>query len=138
MNKFYQERVRAATDIYLAGKIDQIIISGHAEKKYYNEPAQIKKDLVISGVNSQNIVIDTTGSRTYLSIKYLSESGITDSVIIITQKFHNQRAVFLARKFGITAYGYNVPDKLSKKTYKTYFREILAKTIAFLEALIPF
>lgn len=135
-NRYFEERVRAASHLYAIGKISQIIISGHTESRYYDEPGQIKKELISSGVSPIDIIVDTTGDRTYLSILNLKASGITDSVTIISQKFHNQRAVFLAEEHGIKAFGFNIPDKLSKTNYKTYLREVFAKTVAFLEVLL--
>jgi SanA protein len=135
INVYFADRVAAAGKLYHAGSIKKIVVSGHVEGRYYNEPEQIKAALVKLGVDTPDIVIDTTGDRTLKTVKNLKLMGINDSVVIISQKFHNQRAVFLAREMGVESTGYNVPDQLSKKNYKTYIREVFAKTMAFLEVV---
>lgn len=135
LNEYFQDRVIESGKLYNSGRIEKIIVSGHVDGKYYNEPEQIKKELVKLGISSSDILIDTTGDRTLNTLENLKSMGISDSVMIISQKFHNQRAVFLGREMGVEAIGYNVPDQLSKKNYKTYIREVLAKTMAFLEVI---
>lgn len=135
LNEYFKDRVTETSILYHDGIIGKIIVSGHAEGKYYNEPEQLKKELIKLGISPSDILIDTTGDRTLNTIEKLKSIDITDSVTIISQKFHNQRAVFLAREMGVEAVGYNVPDQLTKKNYKTYIREVFAKTIAFIEII---
>lgn len=136
LNEYFKDRVTECGKLYDAGKIKKIIVSGHVDGKYYNEPEQLKKELVKMGIDSSNILIDTTGDRTLNTIENLKSMDILDSVIIVSQKFHNQRAVFIAREMGIQAVGYNVPDHLTQKNYKTYIREVFSKTNAFFEVLL--
>lgn len=135
INRYFSGRTNMAARLFHEGKVKQIVVSGYAENRYYNEPVSIKKELVKLGVPNGSIILDTLGSRTIKSIKNIEVLFPGDSVTIISQKFHNQRAVFLAREHSIKAFGYNVPDKLTKNNYRTYIREIFAKTIAFFEVV---
>ena len=132
-NSFYVNRLNAAAYLFSKRKIDKIIISGTHEEDNYSEPLSIQKDLVLKGIPDTCILLDYYGDRTILSIKNFKEQYPTDSVIIISQKFHNQRAVYLARRYGIDAWGYNASDVELKSAYKVLFREYFAKTKAVFE-----
>lgn len=101
LNQYFQDRVIESGILHNSGKIEKIIVSGHVDGKYYNEPEQIKKELVELGINTYDILIDTTGDRTLNTIDCLKSMVINDSVVIISQKFHNQRAVLLSREMGV-------------------------------------
>jgi SanA protein len=136
VNKYFEGRTKTTALLYRTKKIKKIIVSGYAENRYYNEPAQIKKELLNFGVPDTVIFLDTVGDRTLLSIKHLIKISTKDTITIISQKFHNQRAVFLANKAGINAIGFNVPDVYSKRDLRTHFREFFAKTLAFWEVML--
>lgn len=132
-NDFYINRISAATLLYNKGRIRKIVISGTHEETYYSEPLSIRSDLIKKGIPDSAIELDYFGDRTILSIKNFKEKHSADSVIIISQKFHNQRAVYLARRCGIEAWGYNANDVKFKSAYKVLFREYFAKTKAVFE-----
>lgn len=136
LNAYFMGRTKAASDLYHAGKIRKIIVSGYVEGIYYDEPDQIKKELLLSGVPDSVILPDTTGYRTMSSIQNLPRLENTDTITIISQRFHNQRAVFLAHQTGTNAIGYNVPDDPTNPSFRIRFREILAKTLAFWETIL--
>jgi SanA protein len=138
INTYFKGRIIAASKLFKAHKIKKIIVSGYIASLYYNEPKQIKKELLILGVPDSVIHLDTSGYRTLNSIINLRNISTHDTITIISQKFHNQRAVYLAHKNGIKAVGYNVPDSTSWDNLKTQFREIFAKTLAFGETLFNF
>lgn len=132
-NDFYVKRLNAAIKLYSLGKIEKIIISGTHEESNYSEPLSIQKDLMQKGIPDTAIILDYYGDRTLLSILNFKNSYRNDSVIVITQKFHNQRAIFLGRKNTINIWGYNAEDVKIKTSFKVLIREYFAKAKAVLE-----
>lgn len=136
LNPYYSYRIEAAAKLFKAGKVSFILASGDNMSKSYNEPKQMRRDLVNRGVSKKNIYLDYAGFRTLDSVvrsnKIFNQSAIT----IISQKFHNQRAVFIARHFGINAVGYNAKDVSDSSGYKTKLREFFAKVKAVIDLFI--
>ncbi len=135
-NSFYSNRLQAAVKLYKSGKIKYIIASGDNSDKNYNEPKIMKIDLINSGIPSDSIYLDFAGFRTLDSIIRANKVFGMTSFTIISQKFHNQRAVFIARKFGIHAVGFNANDVDIVEGIKTILREYLAKTKAIIDVYI--
>jgi SanA protein len=133
INKYYSERIESTILLYQAGKIEKIIVSGNGRDQYYNEPVTIKKELIKAGIPDSLIQTDAAGFRTHNSVVNLKREINPDRMTIISQKFHNQRAVFIARRYGIDAIAYNVPEKFTSRDYPTRAREVLAKTRAVFE-----
>ncbi len=125
-NPFYRHRLEAAVTLYRAGKVDTLIISGH-RTTYYDEPGSFRKDLIAQGVPADRIVMDITGDRTWASVRYLRKKAAGRPVIIISQSFHNERAVFIARWMGIEAYGFNAAPVKGWAGWKVRLREVLAR-----------
>ena len=109
-NPYYRYRIEAAIRLFNARKINYIIVSGDNGRKEYNEPEQMRTDLIAGGIDSNHIYLDYAGFRTFDSMVRLKEIFGQQSVTVISQKFHNQRAVYIASREGITAIGYNVTD----------------------------
>jgi SanA protein len=110
VNPFYQNRIDATVALYMAGKIDFIIVSGDNSTFYYNEPALMKEDLVARGVPPNRIYMDNAGFRTLDSILRCRDIFGQDHITIISQAFHNQRAVFIANHKHIDAIAFNALD----------------------------
>jgi len=132
-NDFYANRVEAAVLLISQNKISKIIVSGTHELVNYSEPLSIKKDLMSKGVADSLIILDFDGDRTLLSIMNFKNEYKKDSLIIISQDFHNQRAVYLARKHGLNAWGFNAKEVKFSTSYKVLFRELFAKGKAIFE-----
>ncbi|WP_333850677.1 SanA/YdcF family protein [Epilithonimonas sp.] len=132
-NLYFKYRIDAATELYKSGKIESIIVSGDNSIKGYNEPEQMKLDLIANGLPADKIYEDFAGFRTLDSVVRAKEIFGQNKVIFISQKFHNERAVFLAQKFGIEAFGYNAKDVNKYTGLKTNLREYLAKAKAYLD-----
>lgn len=126
-NAYFYNRIQAATDLYKSGKIQYIIVSGDNSTKDYNEPEDMQLALVQNGVPQNRIYLDHAGFRTLDSVIRAKEIFGQIKVVIVSQKFHNERAVFLARKNGMEAFGYNAPDVNKYAGLKTNLREYLAK-----------
>lgn len=140
-NFYFDNRIKAAVELYNAGKIDVIIASGgdytKTQKNGCDEPAAIRDSLVKYGVSPFCIELDYEGTRTLNSIAKLKESYGVDSVTLISQKYHNERAIYLSDKYGIYAIGYNaVPSPIRRNRIKNTLREYLARPKMFLDFLL--
>ncbi len=134
-NLYFSYRIKATSDLYKAGKIQYVIVSGDNSVEGYNEPEEMKNDLISQGIPAERIFEDFAGFRTLDSVVRAKEIFCQDKFIIVSQKFHNERAVFLAQKNGFTAYGYNAPDVNKYAGLKTNLREYLAKAKVFVDLL---
>lgn len=137
-NYFFTYRIDACVALYKAGKIDRILVSGDNHVKTYDEPQYMKDALIKQGIPASAIVLDYAGFRTWDSVirakKVFGQSKIT----IISQGYHNERAVFIARCKGIEAIGFNAKELKRTRTY-IYFgflRESLARCKMFLDLII--
>ena len=109
-NRFFTARIRACTELYHAGKIDRILVSGDNRRVDYNEPEEMRQALIVQGIPEEIIFLDYAGFRTYDSVIRAKEIFGQKSLLIVSQKFHNERAIFIAKKKGIDAIGYNAED----------------------------
>jgi SanA protein len=134
-NPYYDRRITAALELLRAGKIKYILISGDNSRKTYSEPEMMRADLIAAGIDSTRIYLDYAGFRTFDSVIRLKAIFGQDSVTIISQKFHNERAVYIAKKEGIYAIGYNAKDVGARQGLKTQMREKLARVKVFVDAL---
>ncbi|WP_373708803.1 vancomycin high temperature exclusion protein [Kaistella sp.] len=130
-NPYFFYRIEAAEELFKSGKIDYIIVSGDNSSQYYNEPEDMQTELVARGIPKTKIFLDFAGLRTLDSVVRAKEIFGQISYLIISQRFHNERAVFLAQKKGIEAYGYNAKDVNKKAGFKTNLREYFARVKVF-------
>ncbi len=133
LNPFYQSRIETAAQLYHKGKIRFIIASGANPGPYYNEPHQMKEDLKQKGVPARMIFQDYAGLRTLDSVVRCRYIFGQSRFLIISQDFHNRRAVYLARQWGMEAVGFNAPGVRGVRVWKTRIREMFAKLKAFLD-----
>jgi len=132
-NDFFYNRIDATVELFKSNKIKYVIVSGDNGTNYYNEPQDMKDALVASGIPDSVIVLDYAGFRTFDSVLRAKEIFGQDSIIIISQKFHNERAVFIARKNFIVAFGYNAREVESFGGFRTKLREIFARDKVFFD-----
>lgn len=135
-NAYFYNRIQATVDLYKAGKIKNIIVSGDNSRKDYNEPEDMLLTLMQYGIPQERIFLDHAGFRTLDSVIRAKEIFGQTKLIIISQKFHNERAVFLAKQNGIDAFGYNAKDVNKYAGFKTNIREYLAKAKAYYDLLL--
>lgn len=134
-NPYFFNRIQAATELYNSGKIKDIIVSGDNSRKHYNEPEDMKNELIKAGIPADKIYEDFAGFRTLDSVVRAKEIFGQHSYIIISQQFHNERAVFLAQNNGSEAFGYNAKDVNKYAGFKTNVREKLARAKVFWDFL---
>ena len=132
-NPYYTNRIKAALELFKAGKIDYVLVSGDNSTQYYNEPTVFKKDLVLGGIPSEKIFLDYAGFRTLDSMVRAKYIFGLDSVTIISQKFHNERAIYIAEQKGLYAIGYNAEDLSIKYGLKVHLREYFARVKVFID-----
>ena len=128
-NLYYLYRIKAAVDLYNNMKVDYIIVSGDNRFKNYNEPVKMFNDLVASGIPKSKIVLDYAGFRTLDSVIRGKEVFGQNEFTIVSQPFHNQRAIYIARKRGINAIAFNAEDVSDKQSMAVRIREIGARVL---------
>jgi SanA protein len=136
LNYYFKYRIDAALELFKAGKIRYIIISGDNGRKDYNEPEDMKNELIQGGVPDSVIYLDFAGFRTFDSVIRAKKIFGQNKLISISQKFHNERMVFIARNNEIEAYGYNAKDVAKYAGFRTNLREFFARAKVFLDILI--
>jgi len=134
-NPFFYNRVLSTALLYKMGKIKIIIISGDNRVQSYNEPRDMKRQLVLLGIPEMVIFLDYAGFRTYDSVIRASKVFGQTDFIIISQKFHNQRALFIAQQKHISAIAFNAPDVYCLDGMKTKIRERFARVKVFIDLL---
>ena len=135
-NAFFIARINAAAELYESGKIDRILVSGDNRHKDYNEPAAMRVALIEKGIPEDLIFLDYAGFRTFDSVVRAKEVFGQSAFIVVSQKFHTERAVFIAGKKGIDAIGYNATDvSLRSGGIITHVREWGARCKVFLDLL---
>ena len=136
-NYFFIYRLDAAEELYRAGKIDQILISGDENSlDGVNEPECMKDSLVARGVPASDIILDGKGYRTINSVINANKVFGLKSFTIISQEFHNERAIFQAEHLGLDVenlQAYNAKMPKSRRTFLTTIREYFARVKMFID-----
>lgn len=130
-NPYFTKRMDAAALLYHHGKIKKIIVSGE-KSRGYDEPAAMKTYLIYQeGVPEEIIIEDPKGFNTYKSILRCKDVYKKDNIIIVSQGFHNLRALLFARNNNMNALGFDAQDVNKPESYyRNQLREILARTVA--------
>jgi SanA protein len=137
INYFYKYRIDAAANLFKAGKIKAILVSGDNATKYYNEPVRMRRDLIKKGIPKSKIYLDFAGFRTLDSIKRAKTVFGLKDFIVVSQKFHLERALFIAKNSKIDAIGFVAKDVPNTAAYyKMKIREYFARAKAFLDVFI--
>ncbi|KLN97095.1 outer membrane permeability protein SanA [Moellerella wisconsensis] len=134
LNQYYSYRIQGAANAYHSGKIKYLLLSGDNGEHSYNEPITMRKDLIKAGVPASKIVLDFAGFRTLDSVVRTRQVFDTDNFTIITQRFHCERALFIAMQKNIDAQCLAVPTP--KNMLKVRVREIFARLGALADLFI--
>ena len=136
-NQFFTYRLDAAEQLYKTRKIEQILISGdESSLDGVNEPECMRDSLVARGVPASAITLDGKGYRTINSIINANKVFGLKSFTIISQKFHNERAIYQAEHLGLNVeniQAYNAKDPKSRRAYLTTIREYFARVKMFID-----
>jgi len=136
INLYYKYRIEATAKLYKAGKIDFVLVSGDNSTKDYDEPTTIKDDLIKNGIPANRIYLDYAGFRTLDSVVRSKLIFGQESITVISQQFHNERAIFIATKKKINAVGFNAKDVNVHYGFKTRLRERFARVKMILDFII--
>ncbi len=136
INFYYKYRIEAAVALYKAGKVEYILVSGDNSRKDYDEPTSIKDDLIQKGIPAQKIILDYAGFRTLDSAVRCKAIFGQEKITVISQQFHNERAIYIAKHNDIEAIGFNAKDVGQRFGFKTMVRERFARVKMILDLLI--
>jgi SanA protein len=136
LNKHYEYRIDAAAKLFKAGKVHRLIVSGNGAEPNYSEPRMMREDLIARGVPADRIVMDEAGMRTFDSIVRAADIYGAPDCIVISQRAHNQRAIFIARTRGYDMIAFNARSVGIFDDLKTLIREHLARVLAVLDVTI--
>ena len=136
-NLFFKYRIDAAEQLYKAGKIEKILISGDENSlDGINEPECMRDSLVAKGIPSKDIILDGKGFRTICSVINACQRYGLKSYIVISQQFHNERTLYLAEHIDMNMerlQAYNAKSPTSEWAFLTYLREYFARVKMFLD-----
>ncbi len=132
-NLYFTYRIAAAKKLFEAGKVNYFILSGDNRVDNYNEPKDMQQALIEEGIPDSCLVLDYAGLRTFDSMVRCKEIFGQDSIIVISQEFHNARAVFIANKIGLKAYGFNAQKVINQKSTYIKIRELFSRTKCILD-----
>ncbi len=133
VNRYYRARIEAASELFHAGRIRAILVSGDASTRYYDETTTMQHDLIELGVPEDYIMLDYAGVRTLDSVFRAKKVFGLDQVIVVSQQFHCERALYLADAVGLTATGFCAEDTPFSNSLMMRGRETLARVMAFVD-----
>jgi SanA protein len=132
-NLFFSCRVSAAASLFRAHRVDYFIVSGDNHVVGYDEATDMKVALAKAGVPAERVYCDYAGFRTLDSVVRAREIFGQTSLTVISQEFHNQRAIYIARHKGMDAIGFNAPDVGTYHGFRTQVREWFARVKTVLD-----
>jgi SanA protein len=132
-NLFFKYRIEAAVMLFNAGKIKHIIVSGDNSTSYYDESTDMHDALVEAGIPDSCITLDFAGFRTLDSVVRCLKVFGQNEIIIISQEFHNQRALFIANHYKMNALAFSTKDVPASYSIRTAVREYFAKCKAVID-----
>ncbi|WP_185864994.1 SanA/YdcF family protein [Blattabacterium cuenoti] len=133
INFYFKSRIEAVEMLFKSKKIRYIIVSGDNRNKNYNEPEMMKEELIKRGIPYNFIYEDLYGINTINSIMMIYKNFHQKKFTIISQKFHNERAIFIGNCIGLDITGFNALG--TSFNIKMYLREILARIKVFWDVI---
>lgn len=135
-NEYFNYRIMAASQLFKAGKIEYILVSGDNQHRSYNEPRFMQKALVKAGVPKDRIVFDFAGIRTLDTVIRARKVFLQNSVTFISQDFQNERALFIADNNEIKAVGFNALKPKNGFINRVAIREFFARIMCVLDVYV--
>jgi len=135
-NLFFRYRMEASARLWKAGKVKYLILSGNNDSEYYNEPADMQRALVKLGVPVSVMTLDYAGYRTFDSVVRCKEVFNQEKITVISQNFHNARALFISNHEGIEAIAFAAQDVPDGYSLRTLLREYLARPNMLLDVYV--
>jgi SanA protein len=129
-NSFFEARMDAAAQLWSAGKVRHLLVSGDNSRRDYDEPTAMRDALISRGIPARAITLDYAGFRTLDSLVRAREVFGLRSLIIVTDDWHQPRALFLASAAGLDAIGFSFADVPWNMSARTRMREWLSRVKA--------
>jgi len=132
-NIYFTNRIDATIELLNTRKIEYVVISDDNSHKYYNEPQDMKNELLRRGVPENRIYLDYAGFRTYDSVYRMHAIFGQTNFTVISQEFHNERAVYIAQSLNLHAIAFNAEDVTAYMGIKTKLREKFSRVKMFVD-----
>ena len=130
------DRVATGVELYKAGKVRKLLLTGDNSRDGYNEPEAMKQEALALGVPARDIVCDYAGFRTYDSLYRARDVFGVRSAILVTQGYHLPRALFLGRRLGLDVVGVDAAKRAYGGQLGFDLREIAATEVAWIQATL--
>jgi vancomycin permeability regulator SanA len=133
-----RDRVETGAQLFFGGKVQKLLMSGDNSEEYYNEPEAMRRYAMALGVPDQAIVLDYAGRRTYDTCYRAKSIFGVDDVLLVTQKFHLPRALYVCNSLGVQATGVEARN-MNYRQFSLFvwnFREQLATLAAFFDLYV--
>jgi vancomycin permeability regulator SanA len=124
------DRIKTAVDLYKAGKVEKILMSGDNRVTHYNEPIVMKSYAEWFNVPSDDIVLDYAGRRTYDTCYRAKEIFQLDEAVLVTQRYHLYRALYTCDSLGLKVIGVSAERQPYRGQFYYNLREIPATVLA--------
>lgn len=135
-NLFFERRIQAAAELFRAGQVQYLLLSGDNSRVGYDEPSDMRRALLAAGVPASRIVLDHAGFRTLDSVLRAKQVFGLRELIVVSQRFHGERAVYLARAHGMRAWAYAAADVGGPEGLRVRLREVISRLAAVLDVRI--
>ncbi|GAB4020353.1 SanA/YdcF family protein [Spirosoma koreense] len=135
-NLFFRYRMEATARLWKEGKVKYLILSGNNDSEYYNEPVDMQRALLKLGVPASVMTLDYAGYRTFDSVVRCKDVFNQEKITIISQNFHNARALYIGNHEGIEAIAFAAQDVPDGYSLRTLIREYLARPYAMLDVYV--
>ena len=137
-NRYYQYRMDATAALYFANKVSYLLLSGDNHVSHYNEPESMRQSLIERGVPDSVIYLDCAGFRTFDSMVRAKKVFAQDSVTVVSQQWHTERAIYIAGHYDLDAIAFCAKDyTVGRKVYlKNHLREAFAKVKVILDLMV--
>lgn len=133
---YLRERLDTAINLYWLGYGDKLLLSGDDGQVEYNEVASMKNYALAAGVPAEDIFLDHAGFSTYESMHRAKSVFCAENAIVVTQEFHEYRALYIANVLGLKAQGFSAAPVQSADTRALVIREFLAREKDFFKAIL--
>ncbi len=135
LSSVLRDRMTTAIQLYLNGKVENILVSGDLTAEGYDEPGAMMAYALESGVDPGDLFADYGGRRTYDTCYRAGKIFELDSVILVTQAFHLPRALFTCNKLGVKAVGVSADQRAYRAASWYEIRETIASTVALVDII---
>jgi SanA protein len=127
------DRVLTGVELYRAGRVKKLLMSGDRKNDNYDEPAAMKKMAMQLGVPESDIVLDNDGKRTFDTCYRAREIFDVRKAILVTQDYHQPRAIYLCSSLGIDSVGITANRRTYDREDYYHLREFFSAASAWFE-----